>query len=191
MLQRVLFAVVIVLSSQGFAASGQTGVGVSAGIGFPYLTQFGLNYKLSDKISFSGQYGLLDIKVGDASAKLGMPELMVNYHVFAQAFFVGLGVGQQTLAVKATEATTNNQVAIDVESMSAIAKLGWMWGISDGGFWFGVDVAYIMPMSPKTTITAPGVPTTDPDYIDAQEAADRFGKSSYFNITFIRLGYLF
>ena len=66
-----------------------------------------------------------------------------------------------------------------------------MWGINDGGFWFGIDATYIMPSNAKSTITAPGVPTTDQAYIDLVDANKKFGETSYANVTFARFGWFF
>jgi hypothetical protein len=78
-----------------------------------------------------------------------------------------------------------------VDVTTTLAKLGWMWGASNGGFWFGIDYSLVMPSNPKTTITAPGVPVTEQSYIDAVKARDDFGSTSYGNITFARFGMLF
>jgi hypothetical protein len=178
-------------TSMALAESGDSGFGLNVGIGLPYVGQAGVNYKYSSSLSFSAEYNMLSISTGSASAKLTMPEVMVNYHPFDASFFIGAGVGQESLEVKATESTSNSEAQINVDAMTAIAKLGWMWGIVDKGFWFGIDLSYIMPLSPKRSVSAPGVSPTDPNYLDAIDAADKFGKTSYINITFARIGYIF
>lgn len=185
-----LVTINLVLASSSLAA-GKGGWGLSAGIGVPYLSQAGVNYQMSDKFGLYLGYNLLDVTAGTAKATLSMPELTFNYHPFAGSFFVGLGVGQENLKTTATDALSGNQASIEVSAMTMLAKLGWMWGISDGGFWFGIDMAYIKPSSPQQTITAPGVPTTNQAYLDAVDAAEKFGNTAYTNITFARLGYIF
>lgn len=177
-------------ASTSFAA-GKGGWGLSAGIGLPYLTQAGINYQMSDKFGLYLGYDMLSVSAGTAKATLAMPELTLNYHPFAGSFFIGLGVGQENLKTTATDALSGKEASIEVSAMTMLAKLGWMWGISDGGFWFGIDTAYINPSSPSETITAPGVQPTDQAYIDAVDAAQKFGHTAYINITFARLGYLF
>lgn len=120
-----------------------------------------------------------------------MPELMLQYHPFAGSFFIGLGAGQESLLAKSTETLTGTEVKVEVKATTTIVKSGWMWGLANNGFWFGIDAAYIMPSGAKTTITAPGVLTTDPSYLDAVDAAEKFGNASYLNITFARLGWVF
>lgn len=186
----VLFFTALIFSCMTKAAS-SGGFGASVGAGVPFLSQAGINYYPSDKLGFYLGYNLLDIKVGTATAKLSMPELMVNYHPFAGAFFIGLGVGQETLKTTATDLTTSLEAAIEVTAMTSIAKLGWMWGVSNGGFWFGMDMSFISPSSPKKTITAPGLTEADQAYKDAEDAADKFGNTAYSNVTFARIGWLF
>ncbi len=193
MYRRFLFAILLsaFVAPAAFAKSSAGTFGLNVGVGVPYLTQAGLNYRMSDMFSISAGYNLLDVDVDTASAKLAMPELLLNFHPFSGSYFIGAGVGQESLEVTATESLGTNEVEIDVDAMTTIVKTGWMWGASNGGFWFGIDFAYIMPSGAETTIKAPGVPTSDPSYQDAVDAADKFGDSAYGNITFIRLGYLF
>lgn len=179
------------LTLKSYSAGDSSGFGLSAGFGVPYITQFGINYKMSNLFGIYANYNNLDLSVGEAKLALTMPELMLNYHPFAGSFFIGLGVGQESLLAKSTETLTGTEVKIEVKATTTIVKSGWMWGISNNGFWFGMDAAYIMPSGAKTTITAPGVATTDQSYLDAIDAADKFGKSSYLNITFARLGWIF
>ena len=177
MIHRILIALSLLISSQCFAASSTTGFGISAGAGIPFLGQVGANYKFSDNLSFYAGYNILSLDVDSAKAELTMPEVGVFYHPFSGSFFLGLGVGQESLEVSATDATTNQEVKAEVDALTGIAKLGWMWGVTNGVFWFGVDLAYIQPFNSDVTITAPGVPTTDPDYQDVVDAADRFGET--------------
>ncbi len=172
-------------------AKDSSGFGLSVGSGIPYLGQGGVHFRLSEKITFYGGYNILSLSTGSAKAELTMPEVLVQYHPFSGSFFVGGGLGQEALVATAQDADSGQEVRAEVNATTAIAKLGWMWGASNGGFWFGIDVSYVIPMSPETTITAPGVPQNDPDYQDVEDAANRFGETSYFNFTFARLGYIF
>lgn len=173
------------------ASSSNGGVGLNIGLGVPFLTQAGLNYQISDRWGVEAGYNLFSLDVSSASVELSMPEVLLKFHPFAGSYFIGAGVGQETMEVKSADTSGANEVSIKVEAATTIVKTGWMWGVSNGGFWFGMDVAYIMPSSPKQTITAPGVPTTSESYLDAVDAADKFGKTAYTNITFARFGWLF
>jgi hypothetical protein len=192
MLRRGLFLFAILLSTSAHAQEDvDSGFGVNVGIGLPFLGQIGANYTFSSQLRISAVYNILDISIDEADAKLVMPEIFVTYHPFSGSFFLGVGLGREKLEVTATESLGTNQVRAEVTANTAIAKLGWMWGAQDKGFWFGVDLAYIIPMNAKNTLTAPGVPTTDPNYQDVVEAMDEFGDTPYLNITIARLGYIF
>lgn len=173
------------------AASSNKGIGLQAGLGLPFLSQIGIHYKASDKFGLALGYNLLEFKFTSGSTKLSMPEVLLHFHPFSGSFFIAAGVGQEDLKVSASDLTSGAAVAIEVAAMTTVIKTGWMWGIADGGFWFGMDASYVMPSGGKSTITAPGVPTTDQTYVDAVEAADKFGKTSYTNVTFARFGMLF
>jgi hypothetical protein len=54
-----------------------------------------------------------------------------------------------------------------------------------------MDIGYVIPSGADVKISSGGVPTTDPSYIDAVDAADKFGKTAYPNFTFARFGWLF
>jgi hypothetical protein len=183
--------IVMLLSFASHAESGRQGFGLNVASGIPFLAQAGAHFYFSNNLSISGGYNLLDLKSGEAQVKLAMPEVMVNYHPFSGVFFVGAGLGKESLEISATESTSSNEIKLEVEANTTILKLGWMWGSNNGGFWYGLDLAYIIPSSPKTTITAPGVPTSDPNYQDAIEAGEKFADTSYINFTFARFGWLF
>ena len=188
---RLLFVSLLLCGSFAKAETSSGGIGLNVGLGFPFLSQAGINYRLSDKIGFSVGYNLLSLTIGQASIKLSMPEALVYFHPFSGAFFLGGGVGQEKLETTATETGGADQVSIDVSAKTVIAKVGFMWGAANGGFWFGIDASYIKPSSPETTITAPGVPVTDQSYIDAVDAANDFGDAAYTSLTFARFGWLF
>ncbi len=184
---RILFFISLFYSVPSMA-----GVGISAGLGFPYVAQGGVDFKASSNWSFYLGYNQLSLDIDSSSVDLTMPEALVRYHPFSKNFFIGVGIGQENLDASAVDDITSQTVRAEVTAMTGIAKVGWMWGASDNeGFWIGVDASYIMPFGADTTITAPGVPTSDPEYQDVVEAADQFAESAYFNITFVRLGFLF
>jgi hypothetical protein len=166
-------------------------IGLNAGLGLPFVSQYGVNLTMGSNLTFSATYNVIDISSDDASVKLSMPEATIMWHPFSGSFFIGAGVGQEKLEVAATEEISNTTVSAKVTAMTTIAKLGWMWGKGDGGLWFGMDLAYIIPSGGDVEINAAGLPTTSKEYKDVEDAANQFGETAYINITFTRLGYLF
>lgn len=165
--------------------------GINFGIGAPYVSQYGVNATFGTDLSLTANYNILALELGTAEVELSMPEVTVNWHPFSGSFFLGFGIGSQSLDVSATDVTTSLTASAEVNSTTTIAKLGWMWGKGDGGFWGGIDLAFISPTGSDITITAPGLSTTSEEYQDVEEAAENFAETAYINLTFIRLGYLF
>jgi hypothetical protein len=166
--------------------------GLHVGLGFPYVTQYGLNLTMGQKWTLNAQYNLLDLSGGDTEIKLSMPEIGIQWHPFSGVFFLGLGVGQQSLDVSATDTDTGESASASVTSATTIAKVGWIWGRANEGFWFGMDIAFISPSSSDVEIeTSDSLLTTSQEYKDVEEAGEAFGSTSYANFTFARFGYLF
>lgn len=198
LLIRIALVFLLSLSSIAFAQDGDSGggsgsnqFGLNIALGLPYLTHFGVNYRLNSKIGFSAGYSSTSIDMDEASVDLSMPEVLVHYHPFSGAFYIAGGFGKESFEATATESGTSNQIKAELDATTTILKTGWMWGAANGGFWFGVDLAYIIPSGADAKITAPGVPTSDPNYQDVVDAANDLGETSYPQLTLVRLGWLF
>ncbi len=188
------FFLTLLLSSSLFVTQAFSGnFGVNIGAGIPFVTQAGVSYQFNDKFAISLGYGRLDLDVDTAGVELTMPEVMFYYHPFSGAFYLGAGIGSETLEATATDSGSGNSITAEVDATTTIARLGWKWGIANGGFWYGMDVSYIMPSGGETEITSNtgGLPSSNAAYQDVIEAGDEFGETSYVNITLIRLGYIF
>jgi hypothetical protein len=190
---RLLFSLLIFLSAVSFHSSvkANMGFGINTGFGLPYLGQLGLSYQINPMFGVHFNYNTVGIKSDGVSLSLTMPEFLFYVHPFSGSFFVGGGFGKENLKASATEPTTNLETSVEVEANTTVLKFGWMWGADDGGFWAGLDYSHIMPSGSKTTIVAPGVPTTSKEYIDTLDAANKFGETSYGNLTFFKIGYIF
>lgn len=179
----------VVMTALALGSHASAAVGVNVALGLPYVQQAGLNVQLSNYFGVSVGYNLLDLS--SLGAKLSMPEALVQYHPFGGSFYIAGGIGQETLNVTLKDTNTNSDVKVDSKATTTIAKVGWMWGAANGGFWFGMDASYIMPSGATLDITAPGVPTTSQEYQDAVENAKKYAETAYTNITFARFGWLF
>lgn len=175
----------------GFAIQSKASLGIQTAIGLPFLSQTGINYYFSNSLGLDISTNALNLDLGTASINLSMPQVLVNYHPFAGSFFIGLGMGQLTSSVSATDSTTSIKISAEIKANTTVGKMGWMWGFDNGGFWFGIDYSMIMPSNPTTTITAPGVSTTSSEYLDLVDASTKYGESSLGNITYARFGWQF
>lgn len=191
MLRKIGFCLMVALVSAVSNAAPKGSFGIQGGFGAPFLSQYGVQYYLNSNLNIAASMGGYSIGIDTSSVALSVPELSLNYHPFSGAFFVGAGIGQQSVTVTSTDFTTGYKVTMNVSGLAPILKSGWMWGAANGGFWFGMDVAYVLPMSPTVDIDAPGVPTSSTEYQNALDAATAAGETAYMNITFARIGWLF
>lgn len=166
-------------------------VGVHLGMGVPFLSQIGLDITLNPSWTVTIGNNNLSLSSGEASVDLSMPQVLVNWHPFAGSFYLGAGVGRETLTVEATDTLLNASAKAEVTANTALARLGWMWGKDNGGFWFGIDLTFVSPSGGEVDVETTGFTATDEEYQDVEEAGEQFGKTAYTNITFFRLGYLF
>lgn len=182
--------VLLLAASLTFATNAQAAFGINAGTGIPYLSQVGLDWTLASKTwGFQFEYNILSLSTGLASASLTKPEIMAKWHPMQGSFFLGLGIGQQVLSSKATDATTGQTAEVSVTSMALTPTLGWMWGSGDGGLWFGLDFGMVMPSGATVTITS-ALPDTNQAYIDARNQGRTLGETQYTAFG-LKLGYLF
>lgn len=188
-----LVLTLIVFSTFGSLASAASGssFGFNLGGGFPYTSQFGLNYVVTSGFSMELGYNSVTISSGTASGSLTKPELVLKWHPFSGSFFLGLGLGQESLSVSATDVLTSLTAKATVSALTVTPSLGWMWGMGDKGLFVGVDMGFQSPSGASTTVEAPGLTSADQAYQDAEKAANDFGTIALPVFTMLRLGYLF
>lgn len=193
MTRKWLVVFTLLMGSSAFGAGG-TMFGLYGGSGIPYLTQFGLNYVSSSHMfSVDLSYNSLSLTSGLASVSMTKPEVLLKYHPWGGSFFVGVGLGQTTFSGEATDLTTSLKVKAEVKATSITPTIGWMWGMGDGGLYYGLDVGYQTLSSPKTTFTydTSSITTTDTAYTDVSKQVTDVGEASLPLFSFIKLGYLF
>lgn len=165
--------------------------GFVMGTGLPFTSQFGLSYLTGSKsLSFDLMYNSFKLTSGLANVSMTKPELMAKWHPFAGSFYLGVGVGQFTLSADATDALTSLTAKVTVTSLAVTPTMGWAWGISNGGFFMGLDFGYQSPSGAKTEIESL-LPTTDQAYIDAVEQGNKLGETALPVFSFLKFGYLF
>lgn len=186
-LKIILWAFLLCSSPRAFAGN----YGLNLGFGVPYFTQFGVNYvDLSKNLSAEVRLNFFTLSAGIASVRLTKPEINVKWHPFAGPFFLGLGLGHQIATATATAPSSGAGVKYSVSSSVATTTLGWLWGISDVGVFWGVDASYQNPYHVYTTIDS-DIPADESAYTDARDAGEKFGELGLPLITLIRVGYLY
>lgn len=185
-MKKIILSMVICLM---VSMNAKSEVGINAALGVPFVTQYGVNLTMGPMWSADISYNNLSYTLGTASVDLTMPALMLNWHPMSGAFYIGLGVGQETLNVKSSESGVTAEG--EVTSSTTIAKIGWMWGKANGGFWFGMDLAYVSPSGGDPDFTVTGGTATAEQVEDVEDSLDTFSETAYTNVTFARFGYLF
>lgn len=159
--------------------------------GLPYASQLGVDFDFGDYfgIEISINSGTLLRTCADVAVT--MREGLLIYRPFGGAFFVGAGAGAYRMTISNEYTVTKSIFTIDALGQMAMIKLGWIWGRSNGGFWYGVDFIRNFPLNSKSTIHADGVDSNSQDYKDSTNSLDQFTRGSWGNLTFFRLGWMF
>lgn len=188
------------LSITAKAASSHHMVGISAGAGVPFPTQYSINYvHPSNKFSADINYNDISISVSNISVALKKTDLGLQWHPFAGSFYLGLNYGPQTLTAKSTDTISSIEVTstVEVKSDTLTSHIGWMWGMADGGFFAGMDFGFESPSNAQTTLTtdADAAVQATPEYAaleaDVQKQGKAFGETGFAVMTLLKIGYLF
>ncbi len=172
--------------------------GPSLHIGLPHPFNIGLVYLHSSKhFSAEANWGQIDVDYEGTDTNLHNKEINLRYHPTSQAFFIGLGYGQQDIELKKVETVSAQKVQARVkfDSNYWLPHVGWMTNTQDGGFFWALELGWQIPTNGKTRITTNVDLTGNPDYDDlikdVTDTVDKVGKSSIPNIAVIKFGWLF
>lgn len=197
---KLLLITLFTLTSSLASAAGGSMFGFNAGFGLPYLSQFGVNYvHSSHQFSAELSYNTFGISVGSVGVGMSKAEVSLRWHPFGGSYFVGAGLGKQTMYAKGTEIISGQSVEtkIDVSSNALTPMMGWMWGMGDGGFYAGLDFGFQNPSGAVATITtnADASIQATPEYqqliTETADQSKKYGETGFVTLTFLRLGYLF
>lgn len=166
-------------------------LGFNLGMGIPFVSQFGVDLTMGDNFTLSVGHNNLNLSSDAAEVDLSMQNIILNWHPFGGVFYIGGGVGKETLTAKAEDKALNASAEAEVTANVALARVGWMWGKMNSGFWFGMDITYISPSGGDVKIKTTGFTATDQEYQDVKDAGEAFGETAYTNFTFARFGWLF
>lgn len=185
----VILVLVLSLPLTSNAAGGGS-YGFNVAISTPFLTQYGLNYVNTSK-NFSAEiaHSALTLSSLDFVISGQSNTLILRWHPFNGSFFLGAGVGQKIVSSEFNQAisATDSQTKLEITATTLTPTLGWMWGISDGGFFGGFDVGYQTHLSTKSNTTS----TVDSSIKVTADEIEKLGKLGFPVITLLKIGYLF
>lgn len=165
--------------------------GVSAGLGVPFLTQLGASYINSSSLwSAELLYHSFSLTIASVTLKASKPEGIVRWHPFRGAFFLGLGLGQQTLSAEAFDLGASSNIKVSLTSFASTPYLGWMWGLANRGFYTCIEFGAQISSDSKTSITT-SLTSNNQTYIDTVEQSNKYGNLTLPVMTLLRIGYLF
>jgi hypothetical protein len=158
----------------------------------PAVYGLGLEAKFANFIGVGLDYNAWPTLDFGGSVKAGYNDLALTGRVFPWRgrFFLGAALGQRNFFAKGTEATTGQEVKIEVKSTYLAPEIGWRF-VWTSGFFMGIDLGYQIVLSPKTTLTAPGLAVAaDPQLKkDVEDAGDQIGRVGLPIISLIQLGF--
>lgn len=180
---------------------GPVTVGPHVALGLPRPLNVGLEAKFLDIVGVGFNYGALPtLTISNVKVKFNAFDGRVRWFAFRGAFFVGAGVGQQTLAVNKTDTilTVPLTVSADVKTTYLTPHIGWRWQWASG-ITLGMELGYQHALSSKTTLATspvlPGAVTATAEYqkisTDVNDAGKKFGDQGLPHFTLLQIGYMF
>lgn len=175
-------------------------IGPTVNVSFPRIRELALEYKSGNGFfsaaAISGGFSLKpESKI---EATFSNYEIRGRLHPFAGSFFLGLGLGTQSIKIKATDSisSTNVDLNLDIASTYMVPHIGWLT-VYSFGLTFGFDIGTVIPSGVKSTVTSNANSTiqAQSEYqklkSDAQSAGDKLGKTSLPYVTLLKVGWLF
>lgn len=166
--------------------------GLYGGIGIPHQSQLGLTYDFSNawmlELSYNHGNSITSCKKFD----LKVIQFGLNAFPSAGNFFLGAGVTQSTMTAGETDSTSKLDFTMDGSATRVYAKLGWIWGRADRGFWYGIDLSAYQTLTYKKETDVPaGVDVNSREYLSVDDVVKVFIQTQSLNLTFFRLGWSF
>lgn len=189
-------------------------IGIAGALEIPHIIDYSVDLLMLQKFGFSIDHGSVSRSVNGIDVSIVHTDLRFRYHPGGGSFFTGFAIGQHTLTgeksrdVSITDSSGKKITASATVKATAKANyvaphIGW-FTIWEPGFTMGLDLGWLFPFSPKTTIedSYSGVQAADvetlkatPEYqknrSDANDTIEKNSKKSWPFVTMIRIGWMF
>ncbi len=166
----------------------------------PRPISYGIESKFRDMFGLSLGYGYFPkVTLSSVSLKITGWDVRLKWYPFQGAFFLGAGLGNQTLEGSSTQTVSGIPATLNITQDNAffLPHLGWNW-IWSSGFFMGMDLGVQLSMSRTTKLTSN---ITDPTLIasadyqklqkDVQDKGDQVGKIPLPLLTLLKFGFFF
>ena len=173
-------------------------LGLGLRVGLPHPLSLSANYYDSTR-NWSAEVLLGSATVSYQSTDVQIDHYEINFrwHPQQQAFYLGLGYGQQNIEIKESDVISGQTVngVLEVESQYLKPTIGWLWMKKNSSFFWGFELGWQFPSNDKSEFTTSQDFSGDPDYDklvkDIDDIGDQLGKTSVPNIGLIKLGWFF
>ena len=174
-------------------------IGPTIGFFFPVPLTIGLEAKWDSLLDLSFESGSLPTtSIYRSKVQADTIRTVVRVFPFREAFFVGLGVGNQNVKATRTENVSGTDVTatVSVSTPYLTPMVGWKW-LYESGFFFGVELGYQFQTNSTVTVTNDGSSalTSTTQYQDAEQQAKdagyKIGQLSLPHLAIIQIGYFF
>ena len=175
----------------------------------PYITAVtlprpftgGIEAKWLDLVGVSASYGFLpQLTISSVKLKMNGYDFRLKLYPFRGAFFLGVGIGSQTLTASATDSVSGIPITASGSQVNSFVapQLGWNW-VWGSGFFMGIDLGVQLSMSHTTTVTTDqdsnALVTGSTQYAGIKsnilKMADLFGKTPLPVLTLVKVGFFF
>lgn len=189
-------------------------IGIAGALEIPHIIDYSLNVLMLQKYGFSIDRGAVSRTVNGVDVSIVHTDLRFRYHPGGGSFFAGFALGQHTLTgEKSREVSITDSAGKKITAgatVKATSKanyvaphIGW-FTIWEPGFTMGLDLGWLFPFSPKTTIedsysgvqsaeveTLKATPEYQKNKADATDTIEKNAKKSWPFVTMIRVGWMF
>lgn len=170
-------------------------VGATVGAGLPSPISGQLLVKYKNVVGANAELGFLPeltLPVGDdVKVKQHMADFSLRAYPFKGAFFLGCGLGFQSLSAsaKTTQQGVTGDATATVDTLFLSPRLGFLHRF-DFGLAVGMDVGVQLPVSGSTSMSGSvgGVALTPPK--DAMDVADKVQTTPIPIVHLLQLGYV-
>lgn len=173
-------------------------------IGLPRPVNVEIFAKPNDWFGVGAGFSMVpELTIRDISGKMNAFNAVGRVFPFAGSFYVGAGVGVQTLSIKGSDNVEGEDLtaAADHSAFFVTPQVGWLW-TWDSGFTVGINIGVQVALTstPKVEVRDPRGEVVDPADIgpdavdlndDVHDAAKIFGKYPLPAIDLLKLGFLF
>jgi hypothetical protein len=159
------------------------------GTGLAPTSNAGIALLFTDNYGMDIGYSQGNIAKSCSAFSLKLKHAAITLRPFSGSFYLGAGGAMEDLSVSNIYAATNQEFTMTAKATLFSSRVGWLWGIADGGLWWGFDVARYQSLSSSHEVDAPGVDINSAEYKNAYDNITIFAESEFYTFM-VRVGWM-